>query len=33
MYKSDLQAFNRKAAEWTQNYAREITIEDKIQHL
>ena len=33
MYKSDLQAFNRKAAEWTQNYAREITVEDKIQHL
>jgi len=33
MYKSDLQAFNRKAAEWTQNYAREVTMEDKIQHL
>lgn len=33
MYKSDLQAFNRKAAEWTQNYAREITLEDKVQHL
>jgi len=33
MYKSDLQAFNRKAAEWTQNYAKEITLEDKVQHL
>ena len=30
MFKSDLQAFNRKAAEWTTNYAREITLEDKI---
>ena len=33
MYKNDLQAFNRKAAEWTQNYAKEITMDDKIQHL
>lgn len=33
MFKSDLEAFNRKAAEWTTNYAREITLEDKIQHL
>jgi len=30
MFKSDLQAFNRKAAEWTTNYAREVTLEDKI---
>jgi len=33
MYKSDLEAFKRKAAEWTTNYAREVTFEDKIQHL
>ena len=33
MYKNDLEAFNRKAAEWTQNYAREITMDDKVQHL
>jgi len=33
MFKNDLQEFNRKAAEWTQNYAREITFDDKIQHL
>ena len=33
MYKNDLEAFNRKAAEWTQNYAREVTMDDKVQHL
>lgn len=33
MYKNDLDAFNRKAAEWTQNYAREITEDDKVNHL
>ena len=33
MYKNDLEAFNRKAAEWTQNYAREITLDDKVNHL
>ena len=33
MYKSDLEQFNRKAAEWTQNYAKEVTMDDKVQHL
>ena len=33
MYKNDLNAFNQKAAEWTQNYAREVTVDDKVQHL
>lgn len=33
MYKNNLQEFNRKAAEWTQNYAREVTPEDKVAHL
>ena len=33
MYKNDLEQFNRKAAEWTQNYAKELTLEDKIQHM
>ena len=33
MYKNDLEAFNRKAAEWTQYYAREITLDDKVNHL
>lgn len=33
MYKNDLEQFNRKAAEWTQNYAKEITVEDKVNHL
>ena len=30
MYKNDLEQFNRKAAEWTQNYAKEITMDDKV---
>ena len=33
MYKNNLEDFNRKAAEWTQNYAREVTMDDKVQHL
>jgi len=33
MYKNDIEQFNRKAAEWTQNYAREVTMDDKVQHL
>lgn len=33
MYKNDIDQFNRKAAEWTQNYAREVTMDDKVQHL
>jgi len=33
MYKNDLEAFNRKAVEWTQNYAREVTMDDKVAHL
>lgn len=32
-YKNDLEGFNRKAAEWTQNYAKEVTMDDKVQHL
>lgn len=30
MYKNDIAQFNAKAAEWTENYAKEITNEDKI---
>lgn len=33
MFKNDLESFNRKAAEWTQNYAKEVTMDDKVQHL
>jgi len=33
MYKNDIDQFNRKAAEWTTNYAREVTMDDKVQHL
>jgi len=30
MYKNDIAQFNAKAAEWTENYAKEITNEDKV---
>ena len=30
MYKNDIAQFNAKAAEWTENYAKEITNEDKL---
>lgn len=33
MYKNDIDQFNRKAAEWTQNYAKEVTMDDKVNHL
>ena len=33
MYKNDMEAFKRKAAEWTQNYAKEVTMDDKVAHL
>jgi len=30
MYKANIQEFNAKAAEWTENYAKEVTPEDKV---
>ena len=33
MYKNDMEGFKRKAAEWTQNYAKEVTLDDKVNHL
>ena len=33
MYKNDIAQFNAKAAEWTENYAKEITADDKLQKI
>ena len=33
MYKNNLQEFNRKAAEWTTTYAKEVTPDDKVTRL
>lgn len=30
MYKNNIEQFNQKAAEWTENYAKELTAEDKL---
>lgn len=33
MYKNDIAMFNNKAAEWTNNYAKEVTPEDKVKKI
>ena len=33
MYKANIQEFNAKAAEWTENYAKEVTPEDKVNKI
>jgi ubiquitin-conjugating enzyme (huntingtin interacting protein 2) len=33
MYKNDINMFNNKAAEWTNNYAKEVTPEDKVKKI
>lgn len=33
MYKNNLDEFNRKAAEWTTTYAKEVTPDDKVTRL
>lgn len=33
MYKTDMEEFNRKAAEWVTTFAKEVTNDDKIQKI
>ena len=33
MYKTDIKLFEYTARQWTQDYAKEITKDDKVQHL
>ena len=33
MYKTDINLFNFTAAQWTQNYAKVVTEDDKVQKL
>jgi len=33
MFKSDVKLFEYTARQWTQDYAKEITHDDKVQHL